>query len=405
MNISDLLRETFSALNSNRARSILTVLGVVIGISAVIAMTSLIGGIKDSIVGEMGMTQARAVNISCLYGDGVTIRDVKDMSKSLDASFSSITPVFYGSADISSSSKNAEASISGVGAEYADTANFKFSRGQFFSKKQADAGNLVVVLYETGVKTLFGASDYNAVGETVRIKGVEYEVIGIIKSDGPALNSGSVDVFMPYLACAQRIVGTTKTSQINALAKEGVDVQSAADAARSWLINRLQIPESEQEDTLAVYTMQSIIDQMDTIIAAFQALMTVVASVSLLVGGIGIMNMMLTNVTERIREIGLRKALGARRRDITRQFLIEAILITLVGGAIGILLGYAFASLLSGIASAALGMNGGMAITPSIGIDTVAEVVGVCVVIGVVFGYYPARRAAKLDPVESLRYQ
>ena len=151
--------------------------------------------------------------------------------------------------------------------------------------------------------------------------------------------------------------------------------------------------------------MQSILEQLNTMVTSFQLLMTIVASISLVVGGIGIMNMMLTNVTERIREIGLRKALGARRRDITRQFLLESVCLTLVGGVIGIVFGLLLAFGLADIAGTALSLGEGTTLTPTIGADTVLLVAAICVIIGIAFGYYPARRAAKLDPVESLHYQ
>ena len=152
--------------------------------------------------------------------------------------------------------------------------------------------------------------------------------------------------------------------------------------------------------------MSSMIEELNSMMLAFQVLMTSVASISLVVGGIGIMNMMLTNVTERIREIGLRKALGAKARDITRQFLLESVCLTLVGGIIGIVLGYLGAFGLAGVAGGLLGYEGeGIAIVPYIDVQSMLLVAGICVAIGIVFGYYPARRAARLDPVESLHYQ
>jgi putative ABC transport system permease protein len=167
----------------------------------------------------------------------------------------------------------------------------------------------------------------------------------------------------------------------------------------------------EDADNLYVSSTKSLIDSFNTVMFGFQLLMTSVASISLVVGGIGIMNMMLTNVTERIREIGLRKALGARRSDITRQFLLESVCLTLAGGAIGIVLGYVGAFALAGVATSVLssagGSDGGLSLTITPVIEPMAVLVatGICVLIGVVFGYYPARRAARLDPVESLHYQ
>jgi len=209
---------------------------------------------------------------------------------------------------------------------------------------------------------------------------------------------------MPFTTCAQRVAGDLNISSLLGLAREEIDPQVAADATTDWLVKRFRIPETAIEDTVYVITMKSIIDQVSSLMAAFQTLMVAVSSISLLVGGIGIMNMMLTNVTERIREIGLRKALGARRRDITRQFLLESICSTMAGGIIGIILGYAGSFGLAGLAGGALGAEG-MTLTPSIDIGSVLMVAGICIAVGVIFGYYPARRAAKLDPVESLRYQ
>ena len=404
MTVADLFLETLSAFNANRARSLLTILGIVIGIAAVISMTAIIGGIKGALVGEMGLTQARLVMISCTYGSGLLKSDVEDMARDLNDSFEAISPLVFSTSDISSTKEKARGLVYGTGPEHASIMGMNFVQGGYFTKTDADSASLVAVIEEMGVKKLFGSTTAQAVGQTVRIGGSEYEIIGVLESTS-AEESDNVKVYMPFNTCAQRVAGSANVSEVYALASEEADAEAAANAAREWLIKRFRIPESEQENSLYIITMQSIIDQLNTMMASFQLLMTVVASISLVVGGIGIMNMMLTNVTERIREIGLRKALGARRRDITRQFLLESVCLTLVGGVFGIALGLLLAYGLAGIAGAALSLGEGVTLTPSIGLDTVLFVAAICVMIGIAFGYYPARRAARLDPVESLHYQ
>ena len=404
MSVADLFLETLSAFNANRARSLLTILGIVIGIAAVISMTAIIGGIKGALVGEMGLTQARLVMINCTYGSGLLKSDVEDMARDLNDSFEAISPLVFSTSDVSSTKEKARGLIYGTGPDHASIMGMNFVQGGYFTKTDADSASLVAVIEEMGVKKLFGSTTAQAVGQTVRIGGSEYEIIGVLESTS-AEESDNVKVYMPFNTCAQRVAGSANVSEVYALASEEADAEAAANAAREWLIKRFRIPESEQENSLYIITMQSIIDQLNTMMASFQLLMTVVASISLVVGGIGIMNMMLTNVTERIREIGLRKALGARRRDITRQFLLESVCLTLVGGVFGIALGLLLAYGLAGIAGAALSLGEGVTLTPSIGLDTVLFVAAICVMIGIAFGYYPARRAARLDPVESLHYQ
>jgi len=181
-------------------------------------------------------------------------------------------------------------------------------------------------------------------------------------------------------------------------------MEAVVQRTTSYLGELYNIPEEDREENIYVYSMKSMIDSVNATMSSFSLLMTVVASISLLVGGIGIMNMMLTNVTERIREIGLRKALGARRIDITSQFILESICLCLVGGLIGVVLGYLGAFALTGLATEAF-MGGDMDVTPYVDAGTVLMATAICVSTGLVFGWYPARRAAKLDPVESLHYQ
>ena len=409
MRIGDLAYETVAALDSNRVRSLLTVLGIVIGISAVIAMTALIGGVKQSLVGQLGLSQARLVNIWCYYDRDMTLEDVEAMSKEMSDDYEFVTPTTGASESVSSGKVKKDGYIQGVYPEYAEAMGLKLAQGRFLTQKEIDDTALVAVIDQPSVKTLFGNPNAEAVGETIRIGSSEYAIVGVIESAESVGGDDSVNLFVPYTTCTKRIDTWSSVNQVYGLATEDSDMEAVANHTKSWLAKHFKIPEDEQEDAIYVLTMDSIIKELDTTMMSFQVLMMAVASISLVVGGIGIMNMMLTNVTERIREIGLRKALGARRRDITRQFLLESVCLTLAGGILGIVCGYGGAFVLARLAGGALGSTlgagEGATITPYIDMQSVLFAAGICIIIGIVFGYYPARRAAKLDPVESLRYQ
>ncbi|MDO4399916.1 MAG: ABC transporter permease, partial [Coriobacteriia bacterium] len=390
MRFSDLAYETVSALDANRARSLLTVLGIVIGIAAVIAMISLIGGVKQSLVGQLGLSQARLVSMNVYYGHEMTVNDVDDMETELSKIYDFVTPTTYGSAEVSSGTEKADGQCQGVYPEYAEAMALKLVEGRFFTEEEAESAALSVVLDQDSVKTLFDKRDERVTGRSIRIGSVQYTIVGVVESSGVSWGDDMVRLFMPYKTCAQRINAMSSIDQVYGLAREDSDMEQVASVTKAWLAKRFAVPEDEQEDAIMVTTMQSIIDELNTTMMSFQVLMTAVASISLVVGGIGIMNMMLTNVTERIREIGLRKALGARRRDITRQFLLESVCLTMVGGVIGIALGYAGAFALGGVAGGALGGQEGVAITPFIDPGAMIMVAAICVAIGILFGYYPA---------------
>ena len=399
MRLRDLLYETFTAIRANRVRSLLTILGIVIGIAAVITMTALIDGIKMSLVGQLGLNQSRLVYISCYPGTRqVTMDDLKQLELNVP-DYEFVSAVSYSSGKVTNGTKSLDtAQLVGCDENYFTAVGSKLTSGRLLTADECTGGAMSVVIDQQVVNKLWGSSDTEVVGQSIRINNDSYTIVGVIEAS--SLNGQMI--YLPSTTLATRVSGVASIDQIVGYAREDADMSTIADKTKNFLVKYYGISKENQDYSVSITTMKSIVDELDTTMASFQLLMTTVAGVSLVVGGIGIMNMMLTNVTERIREIGLRKALGARSSDITRQFLLESVTLCIVGGIFGILLGYGGAWALAGLAS---GMAGIGQIVPVISPTAVGMATGICVVIGMIFGYGPARRAAKLDPVESLRYQ
>ncbi|HIW75293.1 MULTISPECIES: ABC transporter permease [Gordonibacter] len=395
MKLGDLFYETWHALAANKGRSFLTILGIVIGITAVIAMTSLIAGVQNMLMGELGLSQARQVSISAYTSTGMTFEDL-DKLKAGMPDYEILTGSAYASAEITlADGQKSYFSLIGVRPDYFAANGSRLKEGRFFTdSEERNGARLIVVNGDFGLQ-LFGSADVDMLGKSVRLGNDDYTIVGVLETSS---FMGGAPLFVPFTTAQTRLDGERSISQIVGFAREDTDMEQLVESTRDYVARYLNV----EPENVGVYSLDSAIKQLETTIASFSLLMGAVASISLFVGGIGIMNMMLTNVTERIREIGLRKSLGARRRDITKQFLLEAIMLCVTGGVFGIVFGFAAAWGLSGVVGA---VQPGMSLTPVLAPEVVAGAVGVCVAIGIVFGYYPARRAAKLDPVESLRYQ
>lgn len=404
MRIRDLLYETWQALTANKGRSLLTILGIVIGISAVITMTSLIGGIKNSLISTLGLNQSRAIYISVSSSYPIKTSDL-DLIKSQVTGYEYVTGTVSGSVAAKSDTKSASTTVIGAEPSYFEASGVKLTKGRVFTSDEASSAAMVVVVDQNVVKGLFGDANEDVVGKVVRLGSDSYTIVGVAESQA-MMGMRFSQVYLPFKTAVARVVGSGATiGEVIGYAKEGVDVDDLSTRTKDYLVSYLKIPDSQTDSAVYVQSMQSVISQLNTMMGAFQLIMGAVASISLLVGGIGIMNMMLTNVTERIREIGLRKALGARSRDITRQFLLEAIGLCMTGGVIGIVLGYLMSWGLAGIVGA-LGLTKGLSsITPDMSPTSAITAVVISVGIGVAFGYYPAKRAARLNPVDSLHYQ
>ena len=413
MKARDLAYETGSALLANRVRSLLTILGIVIGIAAVIALTSLIDGMRAAIVGQLGLNAARTVEIVCWPPNNrqLTEADVETMARDLAGDYDFITCYAYAawSSVSSSASTSEEMDIMACDEKFFEARGLKAEKGRVFTAEENEESSMVVVLGGASVKKLFGRADADAVGKTVRIGNDSYTVVGTLESD--SMQGDWCVAYIPYRTAKVRLIGQQSGAMLNifGFARENADIYGVAERTDSYLRTKYNIPEadpdgggSSEEGYCYISTAQSMLDQLESTMSSFRLMAFAVAGISLLVGGIGIMNMMFTNVTERIREIGLRKALGAKRADITAQFLLESIAICIVGGVIGVAVGYGAAWLLASFAGSSLGYEN---LVPVITPQTALLAAGICCGIGVLFGFYPARRAARLDPVEALRYQ
>ena len=411
MSIIDLMREAMRSLEANRGRSLLTILGIVIGIAAVIAMTSLIGGVRNGLISGMGLNAARIVYINCGYP--LDEDDIEDLAR-LMPDYEAIEGTYDSYSQVQMGDKSLSVGITGASATYLEMtgAASRLAEGRIYTDAEAESKSRVALIGRNGIEAFFGSPGADAVGKTIQLNGKSFTVLGVV--DDGMTGTDYCNVYMPTETGRQDFgQGWDYLSSVVGLAREGADIEAVQQQTVEQVGKLKGIAEDELESMVSVWSMKSSIDQLNTFMMSFQLIMGAVAGISLLVGGIGIMNMMLTNVTERIREIGVRRALGARGRDITLQFLTESATLCVSGGIIGTLAGYAIAWGLA-FGAGALGfdlgsMTGmgstGAALTPAIEPGAIAIAVGISIVIGLVFGYYPARRAAKLDPVECLRYQ
>ncbi|OGG53834.1 hypothetical protein A2851_01420 [Candidatus Kaiserbacteria bacterium RIFCSPHIGHO2_01_FULL_53_29] len=408
MKLNDIAHETYAALSANKVRSGLTILGIVIGISSVIAMVSIGTGASNTISSSIeslgsnliqvtpGAQRTQGFGASGGRGGAKTLtNEDADAIATQIADIEAVDAQVSGRYQVTAKGTNTNTSVTGVTSSYPQIRNVEVEEGSFISDTQNSSASKVAVLGPTTRDDLFGEGATGIVGQAVRINGMEFKVIGItVGKGGTGFQNQDDIIFIPARSAQRYLSGDQYLTTIAVQASTPEAMTQVQADVTALLLDRHHISDVALAD-FSVLNQNDILSTASSITSTLTYLLAAIGGISLLVGGIGIMNMMLTTVTERTREIGLRKAIGAKKSDIRAQFLAEAIALTVIGGIIGIALGWliSFAVNLTGL------------VTTSVSLSSVLLAFGVSAITGIVFGYYPARRAAELNPIEALRYE
>jgi len=410
MTIWQAFLEALESLSGNKLRSGLTVLGIVIGVAAVIAMLAVGRGAQESITDSISSIGTNLLVVFPGNKDQnimrpLTMRDADALRDQLAApSIEAVAPTLESGGEVAFGGQQTSSPLFGVTPEYFQVRNVKLAEGEFITEEHVLGRASVVLLGPEVAQELFGHAD-GITGETVRIDGQPFRVIGVLESKGGgAFGSEDNQMIVPLTTAKARLMGPKsgqtgeRVDMIYVQAASGDIVSQAMEEIAQILRTRHRT--TDGADDFTIFTQQDLLAEAETITNVLTIFLGGIAGISLLVGGIGIMNIMLVSVTERTREIGLRKALGARKRDILTQFLTESSLLSLIGGMIGILFGWLISFIVGQIAAA-----NDAPFTPVVGLDAIVLATIFSTTIGLFFGIYPANRAASLEPVEALRYE
>jgi len=405
MRILAILKIAARALKRNMLRTTLTMLGIIIGVGAVITMVSISNGAKAMVEAQIaslgqnvilvfsGSVSRGGIHTGWGSAGTLTIEDANGIQREVPGVVS-VSPEVRTGSQVAAGNQNWATQILGEGADYLELRQWPLAEGAMFTDQDVRGANKVAVIGKTTSRQLYG--DSGAIGQVIRIKSVPFVIVGELSPKGLSVQGGDQDdvLIIPYTSAMKRVTGQTNLRSINVQAEDASVIATAQQQIIDLLRQRHRITQGHDDD-FNVRTQQEIADAVTGTQKVMRLLLLAIACVSLVVGGIGIMNIMLVSVTERTREIGIRMAVGAKGRDILTQFLTEAVALSVVGGGIGIAVGVGASRILAAI-------NNWPALTD---VQSIALAFVVSALIGIVFGLYPAQKASALDPIDALRFE
>ncbi|WP_123040597.1 ABC transporter permease [Cohnella candidum] len=390
MNFAQGIKMAFKSIMANKLRSLLTMLGIIIGVTAVIALVSLGQGATKSVTEQVQSLGTNLLTVNILGRGTTSTLTAKEADQLGDISgIQYLAPASTSNASVKNGTESVSVSVVGTNSEYADVREYKVATGRFLSQIDLDFYQKVAVLGSQTASDLFGSG--NPIGQYVQINGARYKVVGVLASKGSTTNGSSDEVVMIPESSAERLFKQKGVRTVYVQVQQHDQIDSVVSQLEAALSKKFR----GNTDSYRVFNQSDILSTLDSVTGTLTLALGGIAGISLLVGGIGIMNIMLVSVTERTREIGIRKAIGAKRRDILTQFLIESMALSGLGGVLGIGIGIGAARLASTMLK--------MQVEFSVQIILVAFVFSV--LIGVIFGMFPANKAAKLKPIDALRFE